>query len=138
MHKDFARANALSYKVIAAAMEVHTDKGPGLLEEIYEKCLMRELELRGIYAENQILVPIEYKGITFESPMRLDILVDNCLVVEAKSALTVLPIHKAQMLSYMRLMNIPLGLLMNFNTAHLKDGIHRLVLPRANIPEVDF
>jgi GxxExxY protein len=138
MHKDFERADELSFNVISAAMEVHTDKGPGLLEEIYERCLMRELELRGIMAENQLRVPVEYKGITFDSPLRLDVLVDKCLVVEGKSVEIVKPIYKAQVLSYMKLMNIPLGLLINFNTLHLKDGIHRLVLPGANQAEVDF
>ena len=122
--------------MIGAAIEVHRQKGPGLLESIYEKCLMRELELQGIPARNQVVVPLEYKGYTFEEPLKLDVYVDNCLIVELKAIEHVLPIHKAQLLSYMKLLNAPVGLLINFHEMKLVDGIHRMILPGANKEEV--
>jgi len=106
--------------------------GPGLIESIYEKCLMRELSLQNIPAKNQMQVPIEYKGYTFEEPLRLDILVDDCLLLELKSVETVHPIHKAQLLSYMKLLKIPIGLLLNFHEIRLSDGISRMILPGVN------
>lgn len=129
MHPKFQRADELSRQVIGAAIEVHRLKGPGLIESIYEKCLMRELFLQNIRATQQLVVPIEYKGYTFEEPLRLDLLVDNSLLIELKVVTKVLPIHKAQLMSYMKLMNIPLGLLINFNELRLIDGVHRLMLP---------
>jgi GxxExxY protein len=132
VHPDFQRADQWSKKVIGAAIEVHRQKGPGLLERIYEKCLMRELELQGIPARNQVVVAVEYKGYTFEEPLKLDVYVDGCLIVELKAVETVLPIHKAQLLSYMKLLNAPVGLLINFHEMKLVDGIHRLILPGAN------
>ena len=128
MHPDFEKADLWSGKVIGAAIEVHSLKGPGLLESIYEKCLMRELELRAIPAESQVDVPVEYKGVVFDEPLKLDVFVDGCLLVELKAVERVLPIHKAQLLSYMKLMNVPLGLLINFNETTLTKGLHRLVL----------
>ncbi len=121
----------MSYRVIGAAIEVHRLKGPGLLESIYEKCLMRELFLQDIPAVNQIVVPIDYKGHVFEEPLRLDILVDGCLLLELKAVETVLPIHKAQLLSYMKVVDAPIGLLINFHELVLKDGISRMILPGA-------
>ena len=105
MHPDYDRADALSKRVIGAAIEVHRKMGPGLIESIYEKCLMRELELQAMPATNQLVVPIEYKGVTFEEPLRLDVLVDACLLLELKSVEKVHPIHKAQFLSYMKLLD---------------------------------
>lgn len=134
MHSDFAKANAPSGKVIGAAIEVHRLKGPGLIESIYERCLMRELELIGIAAVNQLVVPIEYKGLVFDEPLRLDVYVDRCLIVENKVVEKMLPIHKAQLLSYMKLLNAPIGLLFNFHEPLLKDGIVRLILPGADQP----
>jgi GxxExxY protein len=132
MHPKFQRADALSHRVIGAAIEVHRLKGPGLLESIYEKCLMRELFLQNIPAIQQITVSIDYKGYTFEEPLTLDVLIDDCLIIELKAVMQVLPIHKAQLLSYMRLMDIPLGLLINFHDMRLIDGVHRMVLQGAN------
>ena len=106
--------------------------GPGLIESIYEKCLMRELELEKIPTKNQLVVPVEYKGFTFEEPLRLDILVDECLLLELKSVEKVHPIHKAQLLSYMKLLNVPIGLLFNFHEVRMRDGIYRMILPGAN------
>lgn len=124
----------MTYEVIGSAMEVHREKGPGLLESIYERCLMHELSLRKIAAVNQKLIPIRYKDLIFEEALRLDVMVDDCLLVEAKSVEHVLPIHKAQLLSYMKLLSIPVGLLINFHEVVLKNGIVRLILPGANLP----
>ena|SRR6266480_7445217 len=131
MHPFFVKADKLSYEIIGAAIEVHRLKGPGLIESIYEKCLCRELDLRKISCVSQKIVPIEYKGYTFEEPLRFDLLIDNCLLVELKSVEHVLPIHKAQLLSYMKLLDIPIGLLMNFHEEKLTNGISRLLLPGA-------
>ena len=133
MHPLYVRADALSSELLGAAIEVHRDKGPGLLESIYERCLMHELLLRKISAVNQKLIQIRYKDLLFEEPLRLDVLADDCLLVEVKSVERILPIHKAQLLSYMKLMNIPVGLLINFHEVVLKNGISRLVLSGANL-----
>jgi GxxExxY protein len=134
MHPLYAKADALSGEVIGAAIEVHRDKGPGLLESIYERCLMHELGLRKHGAVNQKIVRVTYKDLTFEEPLRFDVLVDDCLLIEAKSVERILPIHKAQLLSYMKLLDVPLGLLINFHEVVLKNGISRLLLPGANLP----
>ena len=132
MHPQYKRADALSSEIIGAAIELHRHLGPGLIEGIYEKCLMRELELSNLQAVNQRSVQIEYKGLIFEEELRFDVLVEGCLLLELKSVKEVLPIHKAQLLSYMKLLNIPVGLLINFNEMKLTDGIHRMVLRDAN------
>jgi GxxExxY protein len=108
--------------VIGAAIEVHRDKGPGLLEEIYKRYLMHELALRRIPALRELVVPIAYKD------------VDRCVIVEAKAVEKILPIHVAQLLSYMRLLNSPIGLPINFHEVVLKDGIRRLTLRGADQP----
>ena len=131
MHQNYSKTHALSTKVIGAAIEVHRNKGPGLIESIYERCLMHELHLQNINARNQVVVPIEYKGLIFEETLRLDIYVDDCLIIENKVVEKILPIHKAQLLSYMKLLNAPLGLLINYHESLLKDGIARLILPGA-------
>ncbi len=132
MHPLFKKADQLSHDAIGAAIEVHRLKGAGLIESIYEKCLMRELALRNIACVNQQLVQIEYKGMTFEEPLRFDVLVENCLLLELKAVQEILPIHKAQLLSYMKLLNIPIGLIFNFHELKLTDGISRMILPGAN------
>ena len=132
MHALYKKADELSREVIGSAIEVHRIKGPGLIESIYEKCLMRELNLRGISAANQQVVKIEYKGYLFEESLRFDLLVENCLLLELKSVREILPIHKAQLLSYMKLLDVSLGLLINFHELKLIDGIHRMILPGAN------
>jgi len=134
MHPLYSKAHALSSKVIGAAIEVHRLKGSGLIESIYEKCLMRELELQGIAATNQVPVKIEYKGLAFEEPLRLDVFVENCLMVENKVVEQLLPVHKAQLLSYMKSLNVPLGLLINYHEPVLKNGIVRLILEGADKP----
>jgi GxxExxY protein len=102
------------------------------LESIYEWCLAKELEIRRLPFLSQKAVVITYKGFTSEEPLRFDLLVDDCLLVEAKSVAKVLPIHRAQLLSYMKLLDVPVGLLINFNNLKLVDGVHRLILPGAN------
>lgn len=96
MHPDYLKAHSLSAKVIGAAIEVHRHKGPGLIESIYERCLLHELGLQGIKATSQLLVPVEYKGLVFEEPLRLDVYIERCLIVENKAVEKILPIHKAQ------------------------------------------
>ena len=131
MHPAVTRAAGLTDAVIGAAIEVHREMGPGLLESIYEWCLIKELELRGLACVSQRLVVVEYKGFTREESLRLDILVEGCLLVEAKAVKDVISIHKARLLSYVKLLNIPLGLVINFHEMKLVDGVHRLILPSA-------
>lgn len=132
MHPSFEKADRLSREVIGAAIEVHRVMGPGLLESIYERCLLRELELRGIPALRQQQVQIDYKRFVFEEELKFDLLVDGVLLLELKAVQEVLPIHKAQLLSYMKLLDVPLGLVMNFHEMKLVDGISRMILPGAN------
>ena len=127
------RANAWSQLVIGAAIEVHRIKGPGLIEEIYKKCLGRECELRNIPYVKELRVFLEYKGLVFEEPLRLDILIDDVLILELKAVEKVLPIHKAQLLSYMKLLNKPVGLLINFHELVLKDHLLLLLCGVASI-----
>ena len=134
MHPLFAKADAMSGEAIGAAIEVHRDKGPGLIESIYERCMMHELSLRKLAVVNQQLVRVRYKDLEFDEPLRFDVLVEACLLIEVKSVERILPVHKAQLLSYMKLLNIPVGLLINFHESTLKNGISRLILPSANQP----
>lgn len=132
MHPKFARADELSKVVIGAAIEVHRVMGPGLLESVYEKCLTRELELRGVSVRTQDAVQISYKDITFAEELRFDLLVEGCLLVEIKCVQDLHNIHKAQLLSYMKLLDVPLGLLINFFGDRVVDGVSRMVLRDAN------
>ena len=132
MHPLFEKASELTESVIAAAIEVHRDKGPGLIESIYEWCLTKEFELRGLRCVSQKIVVITYKRFSREEPLRFDMLVEDCVLVEVKAVEKILPIHKAQLLSYMKLLDIPIGLLINFHQMKLVDGVHRLILPGAN------
>ena len=135
MDESLQRARAWSHVVIGAAIEVHRLKGPGLLEEIYSKCLGRECELRNVPFVRELRVNIEYKGFIFEQPLWLDLLVDDVLILQLKSVERVLPIHKAQLLSYMKLLNKPVGLLINFNERILADGLHRMLLCKEEHPK---
>jgi GxxExxY protein len=132
MHPLFEKASGLTEQIIGAAIEVHREKGPGLLESIYDWCFVRELELRGLRCTNQRAVQINYKGFSKEELLRFDILVEECLLVEIKAVETIIPIHKAQLLSYMKLLDVPLGLLINFHEMKLVNGVSRLILPGAN------
>jgi GxxExxY protein len=120
MHALFDNADAL-----------RRDKGPGLIESIYENCLGHELRLRNIVFIQQRVVRVQYKGFVFDEPQRIDLLVDGCLLPELKYVESVLPIHKAQLLSYMKLLDVPVGLLISFHEDRLVDGISRLILPGA-------
>jgi len=115
-------------KIIGAAIEVHTCLGPGLLESAYQHCLARELTLRGVPYQAEVPLPIEYKGETLECGYRLDLLVADKVIVELKSVETLLPIHEAQLLTYLRLAKRRVGLLINFNVPVLKNGLVRRVL----------
>ena len=115
----------LGYKIVGCAIEVHQHLGPGLMERLYEDCFMHELGLRGIFAERQVAVPINYKDLAASQPLRLDILVEKLIIVELKSIENILPVHKAQLLSYMKLSQMPKGLLINFFTDNItKSTIH--------------
>ena len=118
----------LSNKVIGAAIEVHRHLGPGLLESTYEKCLAHELELAGVPFKRQAPLPVRYKGIELDCGYRVDLLVGNELIVELKSVQDVIPIHEAQLLTYMKLAGIGVGLLINFNVEILRKGLQRFVL----------
>jgi GxxExxY protein len=122
------RADELSNEIIGAAIEVHRTVGPGLLESVYEECLCRELEVRRIAFARQVPLPLEYKGVSLDCGYRMDLLVDGLVVVELKAVDKLEPIHDAQLLTYLRLSNLWLGLLINFNVSVLKNGIRRLVL----------
>ncbi len=106
--------------------------GPGLIESIYERCLTHELNLHNLKSVNQRLVKIEYKAMVFEEPLRFDLLVEECLLLELKCVQEILPVHKAQLLSYMRLLDVPVGLIINFHELKVTDGIVRMMLPGAN------
>lgn len=121
------RANELSQRVIGAAIEVHRALGPGLLESAYQNCLCRELQLRQIPFVSEQALPLEYKGLNLECGYRMDILVGGLLIVELKSVEKIQPVHEVQLLTYLRLTNLWLGLLMNFNVTILKEGIRRIV-----------
>jgi GxxExxY protein len=138
MHPLYQTADRLSREVIGAAIEVHRHQGPGLIESIYERCLLRELELRSISAATQKIVRIEYKGFIFDEPLRFDLLVEGSLLVELKAVEAVHPFSKAQLLSYMKLLDVPVGLLMNFHEPVLKHGISRLILPGARPDQSDL
>ena len=131
MHPLFEKASGLTETIIAAAIEVHRDKGPGLIESIYEWCLLKELGLRSLNCVSQKTVLIDYKGFTRLDPLRFDVLVEDCVLVEAKSVEKILPIHKAQLMSYMKLLDVPLGLLINFHEIKVTDGLNRMILPGA-------
>jgi GxxExxY protein len=135
MHPLYEKADKLSSQVIGAAIEVHRYKGPGLIESIYERCMLRELELRSVPATTQKLVRVEYKGFVFDEPLRFDLLVDECLLVELKAVEILHPSSKAQLFSYMKLLDVPIGLLINFHEPVLKNGISRMILPGANRTE---
>ena len=120
--------NDTTYQVIGAAMEVHKQLGPGLLESAYEECLAHELQLRNLRIERQKGVPVVYKGVKLECGYRIDLLVESRVVVELKSIECFAPIHEAVVLTYLRLSGHRLGLLINFNVSVLKDGIRRFIL----------
>lgn len=118
--------NDLSHRIIGGGIEVHRGIGPGLLESSYRKCMLFELRQRGMTVVSELPIPIRYKRLTLDGNCRIDLLVDDTIIVELKSVETVLPVHRAQVLSYLRHMKKPLGLLMNFNVAVFTDGVERI------------
>jgi len=119
--------NEIANQIVDAAFRIHTALGPGLLETVYEVVLMHELRKRGLSAERQVAVPIVYDGIRFEEGFRADLIVNQGVIVELKSIEKVAPVHKKQLLTYLRLTDKRLGLLINFGEELLKDGISRVV-----------
>jgi GxxExxY protein len=109
----------LVYQVNGCAIEVHKHLGPGLLESVYHKCLVKELSLKGLNFQSEKVVPINYKDVIFESDLRFDLFVEESLVVELKAVEKVLPIHEAQLITYMKLLKVPIGLIINFNVKHI-------------------
>ena len=119
--------NQIGDGVIAVAMKVHSAVGPGLLESAYELCLAHELTKRGMTVRKQVSIPIRYEELAIENGYRIDLLVSERVVVELKALETILPVHRGQPLSYLRLGGFKLGYLLNFNVAHMRDGITRIV-----------
>ena len=118
----------LTGEIHGAAIEVHKEIGPGLLESAYEECLCRELSLRGLSFQRQVPLPVAYKGVKLDCGYKLDLVVEDKVILELKSVRQIEPIHEARLLTYLRLSGKKVGLLMNFNTAVMKDGIKRMVL----------
>jgi GxxExxY protein len=128
-HRDTeAQRNALTQVVIGAAIEVHRHLGAGLLESAYEECLCFELAEKHIAFQRQVALPVSYKGLNLDTNYRIDLLVDGCLILELKSVDRLLPVHEAQLLTYMKLANLDTGLLINFNVPVLKNGLKRMKL----------
>ncbi len=126
--------NQISSQILAAAFKVHTAIGPGVLESVYQTCLHHELRKAGLRVEAQVAVPVQYDGLYLESGFRIDLLVEDRIILELKCIEDILPIHKAQLLTYLKLANKPLGLLLNFNVVHMRDGIKRIVNSRYRPP----
>jgi GxxExxY protein len=122
------KLDELTGEIINAAMKVHTTLGPGLLENVYEACLVHELKRRGLQVVSQVALPVMYDDVVIELGYRLDLLVEDKIIVELKAVEKIVPIHQAQLLSYLKLSKRKLGLLINFNEVHLRDGIRRFVL----------
>jgi GxxExxY protein len=126
-HKENESLNCLTEKIIGCAIQVHKTLGPGLLESVYEECLCCEMKLSGIKFERQKTLPIQYYDMILESGLRLDVLVENRVILEIKAIEGILPVHKAQLLTYLKLSGIKIGLLINFCVPVLKEGIIRMV-----------
>jgi GxxExxY protein len=121
------RTEEVAKYILDASFKVHTVLGPGLLESVYETCLAHELNIRGLEVGSQVSLPVVYEGIKIDTGVRLDIMVEKCVIVEVKAVDVMISVYKAQLLTYLKLSGIRLGLLINFNTIHLRDGISRLV-----------
>lgn len=124
--------------IVDSAMKIHIDLGPGLLESVYEVVLAKALQKRGLQVERQKAIQFEYDGIVFEEGFRADLLIEGRVIVELKSVEKLAPVHSKQLLTYLRLMNLPVGLLINFGAATLKEGLHRVVnnLPSSASPRL--
>ena len=119
--------NDITGQIIDASYQLHKELGSGLFESVYEVCLSQELTLRGLNAQRQVAIPIEYKGMKFEEGFRADILVNNAVIIELKSVSNINNVHKKQLLTYLKLSDKNVGLLLNFGAGLMKDGIHRIV-----------
>jgi GxxExxY protein len=117
----------LTERIISAAMAVHTELGPGLLESAYGACLEFELQRAGLCFERQVRLPVRYHSVDLDAGYRIDFIVNELVVVEIKAVERVIPLHRAQLLSYLRLSGLRVGLLVNFNVLHLRDGVHRMI-----------
>ncbi len=117
-----------SKPILDSAYAIHTGLGPGLLEGIYELAMIHELGKKGVKVQKQVALPVIYDGVNFDAGLRLDLLVEGCIILELKAVESILPVHKAQILTYLKLANKRLGFLLNFNVASMKDGIERVVL----------
>ena len=140
MHPLYNKANSIIPEVIASAVSVHEHFGPGLIESIYVKCLEQDLRLKGFKTAREVSVPIKYRGLEFEEHLRIDLLVDDCLIIEAKAVEK--PdsmLFKMQTLSYMKLMNLPLGLVLNFGGTTMRNrNVWRVILKGADAPDESF
>jgi GxxExxY protein len=119
--------NTIGSEIVGSAMTIHSALGPGLLESAYELCLSHELVKRGLRVRNQLTIPLHYDTLSIDNGYRIDLLVNDLVVVELKAIESVLPVHRGQLLSYLRLGGFKLGYLLNFNVAHMRDGIVRMV-----------
>ncbi|HUF69348.1 MAG TPA: GxxExxY protein [Longimicrobiales bacterium] len=119
--------NQITGAIIHSAMELHTRLGPGLFESVYTRVLEKDLSRSGLRVERQVAVPIEYEGLTFDEAFRADLIVEGAVIVEVKSVSELAPVHARQLLTYLRLLDLRVGLLLNFNSLHLSDGIRRVV-----------
>ncbi|MCU0607924.1 MAG: GxxExxY protein [Candidatus Edwardsbacteria bacterium] len=113
--------------IVDAAYQVHSTLGPGLLEAVYQRCLLVELKSKGLNVQCEVPLPIMYRNVRIDTGYRMDMIVEGCIVVENKSIDAILPVHKAQLITYLKLSGHPLGFLINWNVALIKDGIHRLI-----------
>ncbi|HEY3411512.1 MAG TPA: GxxExxY protein [Armatimonadota bacterium] len=127
--------NEISGAIVDAALKVHSALGPGLLEKAYEVCLVHELQSRGLNAVAQVPLPVVYDGLQMDAGYRLDVLVENTVVIELKAVDGINPLHEAQVLTYLKLSGKPLGLLLNFNVIHMRDGIKRIA--HRTLPQTD-
>jgi GxxExxY protein len=131
-----ARTEELARLVVDSAFAAHVELGPGLLESAYAACLSHELGLRDIRHQRELPVPLHYKGLRIEIGFRADMLVEGCLLVELKAVEDVIPVHRAQVITYLKLFRLPLALLINFNTILIKDGIERILnVPKTHIEQ---
>jgi GxxExxY protein len=129
--------NAISYKIIGCAIEVHRELGPGLLESVYETCFIEELRNSGLTVQSQVSVPIQYKGKDLGCTLKLDLLVNDLIIVEEKAVELIVPLYKAQLLSYLKLTGKPKGLLINFNCQNIKEDLVSLVTSEyAKLPKI--
>lgn len=121
------RHDEVAREIVDAAIKVHSTLGPGLLESVYERCLQHEIQKRGLTAPRQVALPVHYDGMAIETGFRLDLVVESLVVIELKAVETMVPLYDAQLLTYLKLSDLHLGLLINFNVHRLKNGIKRFV-----------